>query len=133
MARLIQALREYGPKLELGPTASTRDVLEWIVARNRFLRKSVLRMALMEIVEALLHFNNQGIPVKLEGLGTFTPTVDRDGAIRHNYRADVEIKQRSNAAGAYTGRVVNREHIGLDNAGYKALWDAEHPDAPLEI
>jgi hypothetical protein len=133
MARLIQALREYGPKLELGPTADTQDVLEWIVAHNRFLHKSTLHVALMEIVEALLHFNSQGVPVKLEGLGTFTPTIDRDGAIRHSYRADVEIKQRSNAAGAYTGRIANREHIGLDNAGYKALWDADHPDDPLEI
>jgi hypothetical protein len=31
------------------------------------------------------------------------------------------------------GRIVNRKHIGLDNAGYKALWDADHPEDPLEI
>jgi len=31
------------------------------------------------------------------------------------------------------GEIKNREHIGLDNAGYKALWDPDHPDDPLEF
>lgn len=133
MARLIQAISEYGPKLELDPTAETEGVIEWVMARNRLLSRGTVKVALMEIAEAVLHFNGQGIPVRLEELGIFTPSIDRNGAIKHGYRADVKLKQRSNAEGAYTGRITNGERIGLDNAGYKELWDADHPDDPLEV
>jgi len=36
-------------------------------------------------------------------------------------------------ADTYHGEIVNRERIGLSNEEYKALWDADHPDDPLEI
>ncbi len=133
MARLLQALGEYGPKLELAPTVGTEAVVEHVMDNNPSLRRSIVRAVLMEIAEAILFFNNQGIPVKLEGVGTFTPTIDRHGTIRHNYRADVQLKKRSNDEGAYTGKIANQEHIGLDNAGFKALWDVDHPDDPLAI
>jgi hypothetical protein len=133
MARLIQAMREYGPRLELGPLAETESIVEWATARNRLLSSGAVKVALIEIAEAVLHFNGEGIPVRLEGLGIFTPTIDRNGTIKHNYRADAKLKQRSNAEGAYTGRITNGERIGLSNAGYKELWDADHPDDPLEI
>jgi hypothetical protein len=133
MARLIQAISEYGPKLELDPTVGTEDVVERVIAHNRLLPKGVVRAALVEIVEAVLHFNCQGIPVRLEGLGIFTPSIDRNGTIKHSYRADVKLKQRSNVEGAYTGKITNEERIGLDNAGYKKLWDDDHPDDPLDM
>jgi hypothetical protein len=132
MAKPIQAMREYGPRLELGPLAETENVVEWVMARNRFLSRGMVKVALIEIAEAVLHFNGEGIPVRLEGLGIFTPTIDRNGTIKHSYRADAKLKKRSNAAGAYTGTVLNKNRIGLDDAGYKELWDADHPDDPLE-
>ena len=39
------------------------------------------------------------------------------------FRADVELKQGSNAPDAYKGAIRNRERMGLDDAGYKAVWD----------
>lgn len=133
MARLVQAMREYGPKLELGPTVETEGVIEWILENNRILRKSMVQATLMEIVEAVLHFNSQGQAVRVEGLGIFTPSIDRNGVIKHGFRADADLKRRSNEEGTYRGKIINEEHIGLDNAGYEALWDADHPDDPLEI
>jgi len=39
-----------------------------------------------------------------------------------------------NADDSFNGRVTNRDTIGLDNDGFKVLlWDAEHPDDPLEL
>jgi hypothetical protein len=133
VARLIQAIREYGPELELGPMAEAEDVIEWMPENNRALRKSTIRATLMQIVEAVLHFNGQGIPVRLEGLGIFTPSIDCNGSIKHGYRADAKLKKRNTAQGAYTGRIINGEHTGLDNDGYKELWDADHPDDHLEV
>ena len=43
------------------------------------------------------------------------------------------MKKSINAPDAYTGRMANKSRIGLDNAGYKELWDADHPDDPLDV
>ncbi len=48
-------------------------------------------------------------------------------------RADMDLKRGINAPDAYTGEVANKSRIGLDNDGYKELWDADHPDDPLEV
>ncbi|MBU1750473.1 MAG: hypothetical protein KKA73_22540 [Chloroflexi bacterium] len=66
-------------------------------------------------------------------MGTFTPSIDRHGAVKINLRVDTALKEGSNARDAYHGEIVNRERVGLSNEEYKALWDADHPDDPLEI
>jgi hypothetical protein len=132
MAKILQAVRDYGPRLELGPTAQLKESAEWMAMRTGLNRSEVMMM-LQEMGEMLLAFMNRGIPVKLPGVGTFTPSISRDGTIHVNLRADVELKQDSNAPNAYKGAIRNRERIGLDDAGYKALWDADHPGDPLEV
>lgn len=132
MARIVQAVRAYGPQLKLNPTAQLDQVADWISMRTG-LNKSEIMMSLQELSEATLYFNNQGTPVKLPGVGTFTPSIDRHGTLKINLRADAALKNGINAPGAYKGTVQNKGHIGLDDAGYKELWDAEHADDPLEI
>ena len=132
MARIMQAVRDYGPKVKLNPTAQLEQVADWMAMRTG-LNKSEVMMVLQETNEAILYFNSQGTPVKLPGVGTFTPSVSREGTFKINLRADAGLKKRLNAPDAYTGTLLNKNRIGLDNAGYKELWDADHPDDPLDI
>ena len=132
MARIMQAVRDYGPKVKLNPTAQLEQVADWMAMRTG-LNKSEVMMVLQEANEAILYFNAQGTPVKLPGVGTFTPSVSREGTFKINLRADAGLKKRLNAPDAYTGTLLNKNRIGLDNAGYKELWDADHPDDPLDI
>jgi len=132
MATILQAVSEFGPKLELAPTAQLDESAEWMAMRTG-LNKSEVTMMLEEMSEMILAFNNRGIPVKLPGVGTFTPSIDRHGVIRNNFRSDVALKKGSNAPEAYKGAIDNRERIGLNDAGYKEIWDAAHPDDPLII
>ncbi|MCR4407232.1 MAG: hypothetical protein NUW24_09970 [Anaerolineae bacterium] len=132
MARIVQAVNVYGPKLVLNPTAQLDQIADWMAMRTG-LNKSEVMMVLQELSDAILYFNNQGTPVKFPGIGTFTPSIDRHGKFNINFRADAALKNGINAPGAYTGQVHHKDRIGLDNAGYKELWDAEHPDDPLEI
>ena len=118
MARIVQAVRAYGPKPELNPTAQLDQVADWMAMRTR-LTKSEVQMVSQEANEAILHLNSQGTPVKLPGVGTFTPSVNGEGTFKINFRADTNLKKRINAPDAYTGRVDNKGRIGLDNAGYK--------------
>jgi len=66
-------------------------------------------------------------------LGTFAPGIDRDGNVRINFQTAVRLKKALARRDQYTGRIRNKARIGWTNADYKALWDAENPDDPLEI
>lgn len=132
MATLLQAIQAYGPKLELNQTTQLNEVADWMAMRTG-VNKSEALLLLQEINEAILFFNRQGTPIKLPGIGTFSPSVKRDGGLNINLRTDMELKNGINAPSAYVGRVANRINIGLDNEGFKNLWDTDHPDDPLEL
>jgi len=132
MAKLLQAIQALRPKLELHKTAQLEAVAKWMAMRTG-LNKSEVMMVLQEQNEVILFFNNQGIPVKFPGVGIFTPNISREGEYRVNFRTDVALKKGINQTDAFTGVIVNPDRIGLDDLGYKDLWDAEHPEDPLEI
>jgi hypothetical protein len=90
-------------------------------------------MVLQEMNEAILYFNCQGTPVKLPGVGTFSPSIGRRGTKRINLQNDPELKNGINAPGAYTGKIQNKGRIGMDDQGYKDLWDPDNPDNLLDI
>ena len=126
MAKLIQAVHEFGPRLALGRTAQTREIAE-IIASRTSMNCGEIQNALSEIKAALLFFAKQGMPVKLEGLGTFTPSVDLEGNLDVGFRLDSSIDSALNASGAFKGDIFNREHIGKTSAELKELWNKAHP------
>ena len=132
MAKILHPVRDYGPKLELNSTAQLDKIADWMAMRTG-MNKSEALMALQEMSEAILFFNGQGTPVKLPGLGTFKPSIDRHGMLKINLRTDSALKNGINAPGAYSGEIINKANVGLDNAAYKEKWDADNPDDPLEI
>ncbi len=132
MAKIIQAFNTYGPKIDRNSTVQLDQVADWMAMRTG-LNKSEVLMVLQELSDAILYFNKQGTPVKFPGVGTFSPSINRDGKYKIHLRTDMALKKGINAPGTFTGSVKNKDAIGLDNAGYKELWDADHPDDPLEI
>lgn len=132
MANLLQAVNKYGPKLELKTTAQLEKVAEWMTMRTG-LNKSEVMMVLQEMSEAILNFNKDGTPVKLPGIGTFTPSIDKQGVISVSLRADTALKNGLNAPGAFSGGIANKANIGVTNEKLKELWDADHPDDPLNV
>ena len=132
MAKLIQAIRAYGPRLNLNKTAQMSQISEYIASRTG-LNKSEISMVLQELNEAIIFFGKNGTPVKLPEVGKFTPTVTNKGQVRVNFVADVSLKNALNAPGAYQGDVINKDNIGKTNLDYKAMWDLEHPTDLLEL
>jgi hypothetical protein len=88
---------------------------------------------LQELNEAVLYFNGLGTPVKMDGIGTFRPGIDRNGMMRINITPDASLTKGLNNSDAFNGKIDNRSSIGLTNEAYKALWDAAHPDDPLKL
>lgn len=132
MANFLQAIRKFGPKLRLNNIVSQNELAEWIAMRTGQTPGEVALM-LLELAAAVLYFNRRGTPVKLAGLGIFSPSISRDGKYRIKIRPDAKLVKGINADAAFNGRVLNRDTIGLDNDGFKAMWDAEYPDDPLEL
>ena len=54
-----------------------------------------------------------------------------DGTLDVQHRLDRGLKNGLNAR-AFAGRILNRENIGKTSDELVALWDAEHPDDPVE-
>ena len=130
MAKLIQAIQEQGPRLALGRTAQTPEVAEMIASRTS-MNCGEVQNALSEFKAVLLFYAKQGSPVKLEGLGTFTPTIDLEGNLDLGFRLDASIDNALNAAGAYKGDILNRENIGKSSADLNAQWNTKHPTDPI--
>lgn len=78
------------------------------IARSTGLNESGVCQVLLELWDAVIFFNFRGQPVKLEGLGTYTPTIDLDGTIGVGHWADMEIKNRLNAPGEFRGELECR-------------------------
>ena len=132
MAQLLQAIVEFGPRLKRTPAARLDDVTEWMAGRTGLLASQV-RMVLEEEHACILFHSCRGTAVILPGIGTFAPSVRRDGRLRIGYRAAPALNRSINAPRAYHGALVNARNVGLDDAAYRALWDAHHPDDPLEL
>ena len=130
MAKQIQAVSAYRPRIVLGKRAETNDLVDFI-ARSTGLNEGTIRQVLTELRDATVFFSLRGQSVQLEGLGTYTPTIELDGTINVGHRADGYIKSHLNAPGAFQGEILQRENIGKTSADLAALWNADHPDDPV--
>ncbi|MCB0168275.1 MAG: hypothetical protein KDI79_28870, partial [Anaerolineae bacterium] len=67
------------------------------------------------------------------GLGTFFPSMDRNGKVRMNVRFDKALVDKMNGSKFYTGTVVNKSNIGWTNEQFKVVWDEANPDDPMDL
>lgn len=132
MATLFEAIAVHGPRLEYNRTLEIDQIAEWLAARNG-VPAAQTEMVLKEMRAAAIYFCRTGTPVRLPGVGRFRPSLDRNGVFRVNMVPDPAVSRALNAPGTYTGVINNAANIGLPNDGYKALWDAAHPEDPLEL
>lgn len=127
MFTLFKAIAAFGPRLVQGRTAELEDLVP-LLSKRSGLSALDAEMVLRELAGVVTHELRTGTPVKLPGLGRMRASVTRTGALRVHLRVDATVVRDLNAPGAYRGEIRNRGRIGLDDAGYKALWDAAHPE-----
>ena len=131
MARFIQAIVAFGPKVELGKIVETEELAD-LLAQRSGLHAGQTLLALSELEATLTHFLRSGRSVRLNGIGIFTPTVGMDGQKRIRYRSGTLLR-RILDQGAFRGTVRNAEASKLTPEDYKRLWDEAHPEDPLEL
>jgi hypothetical protein len=131
MASRISALNHYRPQIEYGETADWREVARYIAMHTGLSRSDVIRV-LLELNDAIIHFNLDGRGVKLEGLGTYLPNVNYRGVFDVAHRLDRGLKRALNRKGDFNGRIRNKRNIGKTADEIYALWNREHPDDPVD-
>ncbi len=130
MAIPIQAVRSYGPQIVLGDTVQKGELVEYVADRTG-LNESEVGMVLTEVRDAVIFFTRRARGVKLDGLGTFLPSVKLSGRYRVSFRLDSTIKNALNAPGAFAGEVRNQENLGQTMDALIAQWNADHPGDPI--
>ena len=130
MAVRITAVQAFRPRLNLGPSVGLKDVVSMISTRTG-LNKGEVQNALSELSEVVQFFNKRGQGVKLEGLGTYLPSINTKGKFSISHRLDKEIENALNTPGAYSGEIINRENIGKTSDEFIAMWNEAHPDDPV--
>ena len=130
MASRIKAISEYRPRIALGKRVEMDEQVKFI-ARSTGLNESTIRQVLIELRDTVVFFSLSGRPVKLEGLGTYTPTIDLEGEFGVGHRADTKLKKAFNAPGEFQGDIENRDSIGKTSDELVARWNEEYPDDPV--
>lgn len=126
MAKLIQAIAAYGPKIDLMAAVESDRFIESVVRRSTISRGVVISVQESEL-EMLINFLTEGRPVHT-GMAIFTPAIDLQGNIKVNVRVDKRLVTALNTPGAFKGTVRNKEKIGKTTQDLAAQWDEDHPN-----
>lgn len=131
MAKRITAIRMYRPEIERGKTRQMQQIIRQI-ARSTTLNEGSIRYVIYELRDAILDAHHAGQAVKLEGLGTFTPTIRMEDELDILFRPDPAMLRDLNDRTQFGARILNRANIGKTADDLVAQWNAEHSDDLVE-
>jgi len=127
MAPRIKAVNAYRPRIEQGNTVQKPEFLR-AVSRSTSLVEGTVDQTIKEVRDQIIEFNRAGRAVKVEGLGTFSPSIDLDGNLAISYRPDPALSNGLNIPGVFTGTIINRENIGKTSEELVAKWNENFPE-----
>ena len=130
MAHKIQAINVYRPRIEQGNTVQKPELVREL-SHATSLVKGVVSLTMSELKFRLIGYLRAGRAVKVDGLGTWTPTIALDGTISIQYRPEMSFSYELNQPGVFTGPILNRDNIGKTSEDLIALWNAAHPEDPV--
>lgn len=126
----ITAISAYRPTFKRMRTMQTRQVVDDIAGRTG-LNEGEIRFVAYEIRDTIIVAHQRGQAVKIDGLGTFTPTMRPDGTLDTVFRAAPELRQQLSNRHRISATILNRDSIGKSADELVARWNAEHPDDPV--
>jgi hypothetical protein len=130
MAKKITVIRKYRPEFKHKSTLHMKQVIEHM-ARRTGLNTGEILLNVYELRDTILDAHRNGQAVKIDGLGTFTPTLHMDGSVDVLFRPDVEMLRELNNEKLYA-TILNRNNIGKSTDELVAQWNKEHPEDLVE-
>ena len=132
MALTIQAVNAYRPRIEQGNTVQKPELLR-AASRATGIVEGTLDQSIKELRDQIIEFNRSGRAVKVEGLGTFSPSIDLEGNLAICFRPSPAFANGLNIPGIFTGTIINRDNIGRSTRELEIKWNEEHPDDQISI
>jgi len=130
MAPRIKAVNAYRPRIEQGNTVQKPELIR-AVSRATGIVEGTLDQSIKELRDQIIEFNRAGRPVKVDGLGTFSPSIDLEGNLSISFRPDPAFANGLNVPGIFTGTVINRENIGKTSEELMTKWNEAYPEDPV--
>ncbi len=131
MVERINAIKAYTPRIKLYNRAEIDKVCKYISGQSS-LNAGEIKNVLFQLHDAILSFVRRGQPVKIDDIGTFTPTIHIDGSLHLNVRVGRELIRKLNEPGFITADIINKNNIGTTADDLVSQWNENHPDAPVE-
>jgi hypothetical protein len=132
MAPRIKAVNAFRPRIEQGNTVQKPELLR-AVSRATGIVEGTLDQSIKEVRDQIIEFNRAGRAVKVDGLGTFSPSIDLEGNLSISFRPDTAFANGLNVPGIFSGTILNRENIGRTSEELVALWNENNPDDRVEF
>ena len=126
MAPRIKAVNAYRPRIEQGNTVQKPELVR-ALSRATGLVEGSIDQSIKELRDQIIEFNRAGRAVKVDGLGTFSPSIDLDGNLTISYRPDPALSNGLNTPGVFSGTILNRENIGKTSDELVAKWNTDNP------
>ena len=130
MAPRIKAVNAYRPRIEQGNTVQKPELIR-AVSRATGIVEGTLDQSIKEVRDQIIEFNRAGRAVKVDGLGTFSPSIDLEGNLSISFRPDPAFANGLNVPGIFTGTVINRENIGKTSEESVIKWNEAFPEDPV--
>jgi hypothetical protein len=127
MAHKIKAINAYRPRVEQGNTVQKPELIR-ALSRSTSLVEGSVDQTMKELRDHLIEYCRSGRAVKVEGLGTWTPTIGLDGTFNIQYRADAAFSYGLNVPGIFSGTILNRENIGKTGEELVTKWNEANPE-----
>lgn len=100
------------PRLKLNRPQDTRDMMEYMNMRSGLVPSDIIAV-IYEIRDALLRNLPEATPLRLEGIGIFSPSLKLDGSINIRFRPDKKlVRQLNGKKDRLKPRITNRKNIG---------------------
>ena len=126
IAHRIQATNAYRARTEQGCTVQKPELVR-ALSRATGLVEGSIAQSIKELRDQIIEFNRTGRAVKVDGLGTFSPSIDLNGNLSISYPPDSALNNGLNFPGVFTGTILNRENIGKTSEELIALWNENFP------
>ncbi len=123
MAKKIQAIRKYGPRLRLDRPIDEDEYVN-LLTRNSGISRGEVRQMQEEDAEALVFLLKQGRSVRTP-TALYKPTIKQDGSIGVNVTIRKNIVGPLNVPGEFKGEIVNAHNIGKSTDELFDQWDVE--------
>lgn len=130
MAHKIKAINAYRPRIEQGNTVQKPELVR-AASRATGIVEGTFDNSIKELRDQIIEFCRAGRAVKVEGLGTWTPSIGLDGTLDIQYRPDAAISYAINLPGVFSGKIINRHNIGKTSDELVALWNLENSEDPV--